>query len=1167
MHLKRLDIIGFKSFADTIKLDFEPGITAIVGPNGCGKSNIIDAVRWCLGEMSAKSLRSSLMLDVVFNGSGSRPPQNMAEVTLTFDNTDKRLPIDFSDVSVSRRLFRSGESEYFINKTQCRLRDIKELFLDTGMGEDGYSSLEQGKVEWILQAKPEERRELFEEAAGVSKYRARREEALRKMERVEIDLSRLADIIAVTQEQIRKLENAVNKAKTYQRVREELKNMEVNDWLFQLSNAGMELTEIHARLEEAQKTAEELNTQLHQRNTEVSEHRLELTRLEEELLNANNTLNGIDSNVKIGEERLNNARRREQELEAQKIQTQESISREEIRIRELEEQKAIQTQALQELKSTGEKIEADFSEYQALFNQRLADLEAKRNKVKESRDQILEKAQERARLQQQMGHLTSDAARLGNQAENIQKERDRAQTQLNEIQINIDAAESQVSELKSQLAFKSGSQDEMTSHTQQLAAKEQDVRGEILKQTEEIAKLKGQIESIKDQQVHDPYLAGAQAALSSGLPGVYGPVGRLFQTDPANRDVVAATIGEHLGDLVADTTEDAERVIEFLNANEKGRVRIWILKILAQSPSSGFVGSLSQGNSLSTFIQTDDIFKPLLNHLCSGLWVQGTTVYGQAVMNGGVDPAKWKSHISHRLPELEKNLWEKETQKIELADALSALSQEITSLTQQREAGLKEMEEVRIRLELGMEELSKISARRQILTEEEQAIDLDLGRIKEEKNKAQGLHEEFMVKFNLLQSQEHDDHNALDILQHEITELQSVHAQAAADLSAREEKHANFQEKLNWQKSILEHSEHELGNINQNLERHHQIWADLETQISQTKQAQTEATNLIHTSLIKRQQAAENCSAIQSKRTVLSESVRIAEAHLSEIRSRLALTQEAIQTELIKETNLQNRQDSITQKLQDQYEMTADTARLQFTTPIAADFETLDRLKKRVTNMGPINLAAPQEHAELVEKNTFMTTQHDDLIKAREDLKQVIAKINSTTREHFRETFNKVRENFRGLYSTLFQGGEADLRFTDEADILNTGIDIYCQPPGKKLLHISLLSGGEKALTAIALLFAFFQVRPSPVALLDEVDAPLDEANVLRYVDLIKTFSEKSQFLLISHNKRTMEVANTLYGVTMEELGVSKVLSARLMKATESKETTAEAQTATPTAV
>src|SRR5258706_5037331 len=232
MYLKNLEIVGFKSFSDRSKLDFEPGITAVVGPNGCGKSNIIDAIRWCLGEMSVKSLRSNLMMDVVFNGSGSRPPQNMAEVTLTFDNTDKRLPIDFSDVAISRRLFRSGESEYFINKTQCRLRDIRELFLDTGMGEDGYSSIEQGKVEWILQAKPEERRELFEEAAGVSKYRARREEALRKLERVDIDLSRLADIVAVTSEQIRKLENSVAKAKTYQRVREELKEMEVSDWLF-----------------------------------------------------------------------------------------------------------------------------------------------------------------------------------------------------------------------------------------------------------------------------------------------------------------------------------------------------------------------------------------------------------------------------------------------------------------------------------------------------------------------------------------------------------------------------------------------------------------------------------------------------------------------------------------------------------------------------------------------------------------------------------------------------------------------------------------------------------------------------------------------------------------------------------------------------------------------
>jgi chromosome segregation protein len=344
------------------------------------------------------------------------------------------------------------------------------------------------------------------------------------------------------------------------------------------------------------------------------------------------------------------------------------------------------------------------------------------------------------------------------------------------------------------------------------------------------------------------------------------------------------------------------------------------------------------------------------------------------------------------------------------------------------------------------------------------------------------------------------------------------------------------------------HNQSEMANVEQNLARHNAGIEEMAQHIAEAKAQQAQATALINSSLAERQAAAEACANIQTSRTEISAQVQEGESALSKLRSEANRIQEEIQNERIRETNIKNRHDSLTQKLQDQYEMTLDAAKAQFTTPVSADAETLEKLKKRVANMGPINLAAPQEYEELVEKNTFLTTQQTDLVKAREDLKQVITKINSTTREHFRETFNKVRENFRALYGTLFQGGEADLRFTDETDILNTGVDIYCQPPGKKLLHISLLSGGEKALTAIALLFAFFQVRPSPVALLDEVDAPLDEANVLRYAEMIKKFSENSQFLLISHNKRTMEVANTLYGVTMEELGVSKVLSARLHK-------------------
>ena len=385
-------------------------------------------------------------------------------------------------------------------------------------------------------------------------------------------------------------------------------------------------------------------------------------------------------------------------------------------------------------------------------------------------------------------------------------------------------------------------------------------------------------------------------------------------------------------------------------------------------------------------------------------------------------------------------------------------------------------------------------------------------------------------------------------MQLELSEIQQSHAKATAELSAEKEKLSAFQEKLNWQASIVAHNKSEIANVEQNLARHNEAIEAMALHIDEAKSQQAEATALINSSLSERQAAADACANIQASRTEISAQVQEGESALSKIRSEANRVQEEIQNERIRETNIRNRHDSLTQKLQDQYEMTLDTAKAEFATPVAADAETLEKLKKRVANMGPINLAAPQEYEELVEKNTFLTTQQADLIKAREDLKQVIAKINSTTRDHFRETFNKVRENFRALYGTLFQGGEADLRFTDETHILNTGVDIFCQPPGKKLLHISLLSGGEKALTAIALLFAFFQVRPSPVALLDEVDAPLDEANVLRYAEMIKKFSENSQFLLISHNKRTMEAANTLYGVTMEELGVSKVLSARLHK-------------------
>ncbi|MFN0116942.1 MAG: AAA family ATPase [Elusimicrobiota bacterium] len=1146
MHLKRLEIHGFKSFADTITLDIEPGITAIVGPNGCGKSNIIDAVRWCLGEMSAKSLRSSAMMDVVFNGSGSRPPQNMAEVTLTFDNSDKRLPIDFTDVSIARRLYRSGESEYYINKTQCRLRDIRELFLDTGMGEDGYSSLEQGKVEWILQAKPEERRELFEEAAGVSKYRARREEALRKLEKVEIDLSRLFDIITVTQDQIRKLENAVTKAKTYERIKGELKVMEVSDWLFQLQNTSVYLTESKEKLQKMSTQSEELRTKSHQLDTEISEQRLKLTQTEEHLLAANTQLNAIDSDLKIGEERLNSSKQREEDLNRQIANLEEALQRETVRLDDLARQLDSHKLSLENLKAEGVNVETEFSESQSKVKSALDQLENKKSEVKVARDLILERAQERSRLQQKINQSISDLTRFESQIESLVKDKSRVQMQMEEVSVQFVTHENQEKSLTEKLVTLETQYIQLTNELSQIEESNDTNKKAVHDKLEAMARLKGLISSISEQQNHDPYLAGAHEIISVGLPGVYGPINKLFHSNEENRDMVAAALGEQLSDLVADTLEDAKRAIDHLKNNGKGRAKIWVLNQLPLSNSE----SSSFGNSISEKIQCTEKYKPLLNYLCGSLDSDGSTVMGKTFVNGGVEPSSWQSHMIYRLPELEADLIQIQISKGELENTITTSENELVSTKSEKDKLYQELQEARVQKDWVVKENRRIGDRKTLFTRELENLSVESVQIEEQKKQTQFFFDEANTGFNQLQRHEEDDHHALDLLQQELTELQQKHAELNADLTSKTERHNAYLEKLNWQQSVIDHIQVEINQLNLNADRNKKEILSMKSEVELSQNVQKEAQALIEGSVSKRSVASAAVAQIQSERVSLSEQIQKCEAGLSQIRRELSDIQEEVQKEMINESNIHNKQDLVTQKLHDQYELTIELAREQFQAQVA-DVETLEKLKKRVANIGPINLAAPQEHAELMEKNTFMTTQQADLLKAKDDLKQVIAKINSTTRDHFRETFDKVRENFRNLYGKLFQGGEADLRFTDETDILNTGIDIFCQPPGKKLLHISLLSGGEKALTAIALLFAFFQVRPSPLALMDEVDAPLDEANVLRYVDMLKFFSQNSQFMLISHNKRTMEAANNLFGVTMEELGVSKVLSARLQKASE----------------
>jgi len=1147
MHLKRLEISGFKSFADHIKLEFEPGITAIVGPNGCGKSNIIDAIRWCLGEMSAKSLRSTMMLDVVFNGSGARPQQNMAEVTLTFNNADKKLPIDYTDVSITRRLFRSGESEYFINKTQCRLRDIKELFLDTGMGEDGYSSMEQGKVEWILNAKPEERRELFEEAAGVSKYRARREEAMRKLDRVDIDLSRLADIISVTQDQIRKLENAVTRAKTYQRIREELKVMEIGDWLAQLDSSASDLATLVRRLEQAQKIAESLNTKVHQLEADLAELRLAGTQTEERLLNANQSLSQIEADIKITEERLANAILKEKEQKEQMENIAATIQREKGRLEELRAQEASQNEALQVVLKDGENIEPDFESSKNQHDNTLKNLEEKRDQVKLLRNVILDRAQERARLQQQISRLTSEVSKLESEGENRLKEQRRLAAQISEVEELIGSASSQSEELKRQMASKSITLDELNQKADSLKDTEDSLRQRQLSYSEIIARTSGQIQSIQSQQSQDPYLAGSQALAGANLDGISGPLGQLIQTSDLDRELVTSLIGEHLSDMVADTSEVAERAIEFLKSEKKGRVRIWILDKLPQSPGESQVGNLSTGSKFLNKVQCAPRYKGLLAHLYSSYWIQGSNVYGNAFINGGVDPAHWKSHIFHRLPELKKTLKEREAEKNKIDEDLDKLFNQKTQMTSLRDAALKELEEVRIRLEVTREEQVKMTERVSLHQEEQKVSSLEFDQIRTELERAKQALDEASNLSNQSQDREKEDHAQLELRSQELTELQQLHIAASAELSAKTERHNSYQEKLNWQRSVVAQTQNDIESNLETIKHYEDLAERARNEILAAQSAQEEAQIQTASLLKERGKAQEACSGIQKERVNLANKISEREGKVKSQREKLAEAQTQIQNELLGQATLKNKTEILQQKLYEQYELSIETARTKFQ-PQAAEPDALDRLKKRVTNIGPVNLAAPQEYEELSAKFNFLTTQKDDLVKAKEDLREVIAKINATTREHFRETFQKVRDNFRNLYSTLFQGGEADLYFTNEADILSTGIDIYCQPPGKKLTHISLLSGGEKALTAGALLFAFFQVRPSPVALLDEVDAPLDDANVTRFVRLIRAFSEKTQFFVITHNKLTMEAGNTLYGVTMEELGVSKVLSTRLLK-------------------
>lgn len=1139
-------MLGFKSFADKTRVEFEPGITAVVGPNGCGKSNISDSIRWALGEMSAKSLRSHHMMDVIFNGTATRSALGMSEVSLTFDNTTRQIPLDYTEVTISRRLFRSGESEYFINKTQCRLKDVRDLFLDTGVGNDGYYVMAQGKMEFILSAKPEERRELFEEAAGVTRYKVRREEALRKLSKVEQDMLRLNDSLAIYKQQMDSLEAAVRKAKQHQKLQEDLKRLEIASLLQGFHKSQTDGEAVHVRQAEETERLTAMRADLQTQEQTLSASRQQSEQFEEEVIALQRQLSQYESDWAKAEAERVAAQEREADL---------ALSRE-----RLTQESGEMDRLIGEWRGALTGFESEVGQLRAQFHERheayRREEEAGRGEQNDLLDRQKALEQSKARLLELMRLIslhrhetvryTALTVRHEEASKSKERELQKVQQRRQALETEIAAQAQRLTEAREKLILSQSVLNELEESRKANQQSLSEVERVIQNARERVARLEAEKQSLERWLSKDPVAMAASALRIASLPGIQGPVRLLFKSSGPYERLLDRALGDRANYFIADTLNDAQAAIRYLSDERKGWATFLVLDRLSQDESLLPFSETAGTRSLAEAVGCEERHRPALHYLLGRTFYLGETLFEEGLLRGGAEPDAESFQATPA--DLNRLVQERSGVQATLETSVaerSRLESDIATQDQERVPLVDQERQIQVQAQVQEESLSRFRESLELSQTEERIL------IQEKEEALQAIHqaqEALKQEEILLTTLEEEEKTLQESFQTQDTTLQErrqVVLAHLAQISQLRLESETMRERLLGKEREAENAKSRLDAFGDRAAQIQQELTENSEKHQGALQVQQEKSQLLNTLRVAKEEQNKALSDLLEKRHQLQSALHAQDQALTDLREALSKIQSLVQEAEFQSRILEQDRVRFEQALLETYQLSMEQAKASHA-DIAVDQEELSRLKRRLEGMGAVNLAAPEEHAQLEERYQFLQTQQQDLLKAKDDLHQAIAKINATTRDQFKATFDEVRKNFKKLYQTLFQGGEADVVLTDEHNLLESGIEIFAQPPGKKLQNIALLSGGEKALTAIAVLFAFFMVKPSPFCLLDEVDAPLDEANVGRFIRLVKEFSQKTQFIVITHNKRTMELADVLYGVTMAQLGVSSLISMKL---------------------
>lgn len=1180
MYLKSIEIHGFKSFANKLVFNFHNGITGIVGPNGSGKSNVADAVRWVLGEQSAKQLRGSNMQDVIFAGSEMRKPMGYAYVAITLDNSDHKLPIDFEEVTVSRRVYRSGESEYLINGSPCRLKDVYEMFYDTGIGKEGYSIIGQGQIDKILSGKPEERRELFDEAAGIVKFKKRKSTALKKLADEQANLVRVNDILAEKEKRVEPLEKQSKVARDYLAKKEELKTLDVNLFLLDSQRAQTALSELTGKLEIVRNDLKENNDKYDGIKDEYSKVEEEMEQLDRQIEEKRNRMSESDlmkakleGQISLNREQINSAKNNREHYEQQKASLNERLNIQTSEKNEFDRKKKEIDKELTELTEVRDKAKAELS----VIQKRIEELS---NGIETDKNTIIGMLNERAAIKADLGRFDTMLEQARIHKAELQSKLLRAKSEEKEQEEGLKKLYDELNEINAQILKtdreKEVLEEQLSEFKQTLESKDRELSEAQISYHKE----KSRLDAMKNiAERYDGYGGSIKRVMEQkeSVKGIIGVVADIIDVDKEYETAIETALGGNIQNIVTQDEAVAKKMIRMLKDTKGGRATFLPLTSVKDrgefnkpevKNEKGFIGMASElvkadkkysdviGQLLGAIIVADHVDNALAmakkyNYLLRIVTLEGEYLTPGGALAGGA--FKNASNLLGRKREIE----ELEAEVKKSLKKIEKIMEDIENTKETRRTVRKKIED--LQEELQDHYIKQNTAQMSVDRAEEIKnetmngylnLENDNREVEQQVNEINTNKEETGHKLSESEDKEKELQDRIAAYGSELDELREKETQQVLSSTDIELKVTSLERDAEHAASNVGRAQEEIGRINSEIGEIDGKISESENEINERLKNIEEIEKTLAASAGSKDSDQESIDEFVARKEELAKKQKSFFSATDELKNRItSLEKEVMRLDTQKE-RIEEEQENRVGYMWNEYEITLSSAaqmRNEAYNDVTSIRRSIRELREGIRALGEVNVNAIEEYKTLMEEYTFLKDQHDDLVEAEKTLTGIVAELDEAMRTQFAEKFKDIEKEFDKVFKEMFGGGQGSLKLQEEEDILEAGISIIAQPPGKRLQNMMQLSGGEKALTAIALLFAIQNLKPSPFCLLDEIEAALDESNVGRFAGYLHKLTKHTQFIVITHRRGTMEQADRLYGITMQEKGVSTLVSVNLI--------------------